>query len=738
MAFHRFITPTYFGGLPVGYDLINVVSGGTGAGGSAFADGVKGLGNPNSGTYFVAWGEDATSSNANRGLRALAQNTDALDDFLHRDLARAVRTNDVTAGSPVATVVLPTNTFLGTAGYTTSTADLARLFSILDGSDNEIIINSTGQKVQVTSVTLGAGDTIGGGGANGSFSGNTVTLNISPSIPTGTTYRIWYGNRTNLAELPVDAFTTIKIRGAEEVSSSVEDLFRLLHGNNLSWNASWTTTIYDAAAGGIGDRYNRSTTNAMGAPPESYWAQALNSGGSGGWIQRSGPALTVYTDADEAGGYTDPINALFAGKFTDQLPFNASGATGFVVYGARKSGSQTTGESLYEPGAASFMALWPHHYVNTVDASSPYTRIFEGATATLANVGTYNANTGEAVVTVTQAGNYFRKSGESAIACGYDMLEITYTQSAVVKRIVCVIVAHGASNDTGNAAKVRVRRLDGAIPDFSSCTSVTIRWHSLSFGVGDGAGRYHKAKYAYSDGTAILFDGLFYQVPPRLTTEAEQDDITRTPPTFSAVDVGTNAVAARWGGFQYTVPSGPVVPSTLNGDGGMYVQGLTTLAQLALFDMPSGASGTVHGEIEIRGAVGDPGRLSFGARGRLKMPAFRILNSSPTINITETGPCIVLAKPTAVRTITIQQATDTAKEDGDSVVFWLPVPPDDPDAAYWVIKREGSANNIAILNGKYMPAAGAGEARPGFCRIHLEGGVWRLSGGGGCNFDTDA
>jgi N utilization substance protein A len=27
MAFHRFITPTYFGGLPVGYDLINVVSG---------------------------------------------------------------------------------------------------------------------------------------------------------------------------------------------------------------------------------------------------------------------------------------------------------------------------------------------------------------------------------------------------------------------------------------------------------------------------------------------------------------------------------------------------------------------------------------------------------------------------------------------------------------------------------------------------------------------------------------
>lgn len=738
MAFHRFITPTYFGGLPVGYDLINVVSGGTGAGGSAFADGVKGLGNPNSGTYFVAWGEDATSSNANRGLRALAQNTDVLDDLFHRELARAVRTNDVVAGSPVSTVVLPINTFIGTAGYTTSTADLARLFSILDGSDNEIIIQSTGQRVQVTSVTLGAGDAIGGGGANGSFSGNTVTLNISPSIPTGTTYRIWYGNRTNLAELPVDAFTTIKIRGAEEVSSSVEDLFRLLHGNNLSWNASWTTTVYDMAASGLWDRYNRGTANAMGSPPEAYWTQALDSEGSGGWIRRSGPALTMYTYADEVGGYTDPINALFAGKFVDQAPFDASGATGFVLYGARRSGSATVGESLYEPGAASFMALWPHHYINTVDASSPYTRIFEGATATLANVGAYNANTGEAVVTVTQAGNYFRKSGSSAIACGYDMLEITYTQSAVAKRIVCVIVAHGASNDTGNAAKVRVRRLDGAIPDFSSCTSVTIRWHSLSFGVGDGAGRYHKTKYAYSDATAILFDGLFYQVPPRLTTEAEQDDIVRVPATFSAADVLSASPAVLWGGFQYTVPSGPVVPSSLNGDGGMTVQGAAALANLASFNMPVGSVGSVYGKVEIRGNVDAPGRLSFGSRGRIKAPVYRIGNTNQTINITETGPVIVLAKPTTIRTVTILQASDTAKEDGDSVTFYMPVPPDNPDTAYWIIKREGSVNNIAILWGKYMPTAGAAEAFPGFCRIHCEGGVWRLTGGAGCNFDTDA
>lgn len=584
MAFHRYVTPTYYGGLPVGYDLINVVSGGTGAGGSAFADGAKGLGNPNTGTYFVAWGEDATSSNANRGLRALAQNTDLLDDLFHRDLARPVRTNDAVAGAPVSTVVLPTNTFLGTAGYTTSVADLARLFSILDDSDNEIIIQATGQKVQVTSVTLGAGDAIGGGGANGSFSGNTVQLNISPSIPTGTTYRIWYADRTNLGTLPVDAFTTIKIRGAEEVSSAVEDLFRLLHGNNLSWNAGWTTTVYDMAASGLYDRYSRLTANEMGTPPESYWQQGLDTSGSGGWIRRTGPALTVYTAGDEAGAYSDPIGALFAAKFIDTAPFDSGGVNGFVVYGARRSGSNTTGESTHEPGSASFLSLWPHHYINTVHATNPYTRIFEGATATLANVGAYNANTGEAVVTVTQAGNYFRTGGgDSAVSLGHDLLEITYTQGAIVKRQVFVIVAHGASNDAANAAKVRVRRLDGSIPDFSATSSVTIRWHSLTFGVGDGAGRYHKTKYAYNDNVSILFDALFYQVPPRLSSSAGEDDVGRIAPGFSAQDNSLLTTALRWGGFSKT-SSGPVWGGFLTGDGGISVGGLAFFSSLVQFN----------------------------------------------------------------------------------------------------------------------------------------------------------
>jgi hypothetical protein len=226
MPFHRLAAPTYFTGGPtfpsesgVVYDYIN--NGGSGT--PAFADGIK-VGTVNAGTYFFSFGEDATSSNFNRAPKALAENCDHLDNLFHRSIATSVRTVDVVAGAPVSSITLPIGTFLGVAGYTTSTADLNRLFEIVDSTD-KAIVTSGGVEVKVTSVTLGSGDTIGGGGANGSFSGNTVQLNFATSIPTSTTYRVYYGTRTNLATLPLDALTTITIRNAQETSAAL-DLFK--------------------------------------------------------------------------------------------------------------------------------------------------------------------------------------------------------------------------------------------------------------------------------------------------------------------------------------------------------------------------------------------------------------------------------------------------------------------------------------------------------------------------------
>jgi hypothetical protein len=198
MPFHRFVQPAYFAAPAcpvapavvafngVNYNLFNVTSGGVGAGGSALMSGAKPSG-VNTGTYAVAFGEDATSTNLNRPIRALIENTDTIDDWLHRDIATPVRTANAVAGAPVSSIVLPANTYVGgSGGYA-----LDVLFSILN-SDGEEILNGD-NKVEVASIT---GAVIGDG-----FSAGAVTLNLSFAIPTGTTYYVVYGTRSTLASL---------------------------------------------------------------------------------------------------------------------------------------------------------------------------------------------------------------------------------------------------------------------------------------------------------------------------------------------------------------------------------------------------------------------------------------------------------------------------------------------------------------------------------------------------------
>lgn len=243
--FHRFSAPGYataptLGAPPggvvvfegVSYDLFNVTDGGVGAGGSSFMDAYKADG-PNVGTYAVAFGEDATAKNFNRGLRAVAENTDTLDDLFHRDIALPLVTSPAVAGLGVTTIALPADTYVGdTIGY-----DIDMLFSVVDDSDREIINPTTGAKISVASI---AGAVIGDG-----FSGGIVTLTLSEALPTGVTYKVYYATRGNLATMPTDSLSYIRVRGAEEVSAEIQRLLLELHGGVLLWNDPWPATITD-------------------------------------------------------------------------------------------------------------------------------------------------------------------------------------------------------------------------------------------------------------------------------------------------------------------------------------------------------------------------------------------------------------------------------------------------------------------------------------------------------------
>lgn len=190
MPFHRLTVPSYFGGLPGGYNYINNAVSGT----PAYADGQKSMG-PNVGTYFLAFNEEATNRNANRGLKALAENTDLLDDLIRRDVAVPRKTLDTVAGvGGVGSITLTGPVYVGDAGTPSTVAGIRSFVQVVDSDDNEIF---NGTECQVTSIT--------GATPGAVWSAGDITLNISPVIPDGVTYRVYYSVRgSNAGILPGD------------------------------------------------------------------------------------------------------------------------------------------------------------------------------------------------------------------------------------------------------------------------------------------------------------------------------------------------------------------------------------------------------------------------------------------------------------------------------------------------------------------------------------------------------
>lgn len=198
MGFHRFVTPTYFK-IPVGDDLINVVSGGTGAGGSAFANAKK-VGGPNTGTYFNAYGEEGVSANFNRGLRALAENCDFLDNIVHTDIATATfDTGGPAPGGGTAFHDLagtPLTIFMGVPGNENNAVGLSSVMRVLDSRGNDIIDPATGRIVRVWYTDQAALDDPL---PDMWVPAATVRVYFTPAIPEGVSYHLHYGIRSELA-----------------------------------------------------------------------------------------------------------------------------------------------------------------------------------------------------------------------------------------------------------------------------------------------------------------------------------------------------------------------------------------------------------------------------------------------------------------------------------------------------------------------------------------------------------
>lgn len=215
--FHRLADATYFGGpLLAGFDKLNdPTGGGSGTGIATPSDTGAKSGGTYDGVYFVAAGETANSFNVNRGMRALAENTDFLDDLMRRDIAVTVR-DSVSAGHGGSSTHdldgSTDNIYVGSSAL--GAPPLIELFSVTDPNDEAPIFVS-GQKVVVTSISP---DNRGVGA--GFDNTNPVTLTFNQTIPDAQAFQVYYGIRRNLATLPENVFTFMDILRATESGAS--------------------------------------------------------------------------------------------------------------------------------------------------------------------------------------------------------------------------------------------------------------------------------------------------------------------------------------------------------------------------------------------------------------------------------------------------------------------------------------------------------------------------------------
>ncbi len=422
MPFHRFQDPTYdlLGGTFPGtigtqtYDRANVVSGGTGGGnGSANADGAK-VGGPNAGTFFVAFGEDATSSFANRGLRAVTQNTDALDNILRGNVPRMSRVGV----SVVATADVPVTglVFVGDLGTANSQANRDFLAHV-EYADGTPVVDGNGAQATITLIHDGFGNNLVGTSTTGFVSGATIRLSVA-------------------ATGALTAFVGIASSYANLQESRKIDIL----GEDIDGRRS-DTALWINYSHGMDGKYRKSTRRTGGTVAD------LNVAGSGAVVTRDGKALTVVgvtRDWDGTPAATDdPIRACFSADAVNS-PLAAQPSTtfddaqggnvGYAFWTCRKGVNTVEERGPRGRDAAGYVAVTPVDLAaNNVGGDPYYTYLIAGTPAVLNPGGTGAENLR------VNSPYFFRSSGNTGVALRHDLALVEYTELGVLVRKPFVI-----------------------------------------------------------------------------------------------------------------------------------------------------------------------------------------------------------------------------------------------------------------------------------------------------------
>jgi hypothetical protein len=590
MPFHRFVDPTYnlIGGSFPGtigaqtYDRVNVISGGTGGGGAANADAAK-VGGPNAGTYFVAFGEDATSSFANRGLRALAENTDFLDN---------VARGNIPGYSVNSSVAVSGTSFVLTGdvwtGDTLAAAD--DLVTLIDASTGRAPVQSNGQRLQVSGIydNANAVNVLG----NGWVTNPTVRLNASF---TGN-LNVAYGGRTSRARMLEETEQDrhwLMLMGAWA---------RVFKNELIAWH-------------GLNERYSRAdSVNDQGGLLDV----TPNTPGSGATIYRNGQALVLLHPNQDywVSAPPDPYLALFrAEKVNTNLETEDRQKAGVI-------GFQSIYAKAIDPGEAGdegsnlfdFVAMARRNVVSdTVGTGTAYTYVPVEAPCIL-NPG----GTGDYTLQLTNASHYWsRNEGGTDVTGarggGFDLALVTWGGVTRLLKLSQSIVGGGGYNQ---ATFVSVNGPSGTGP-FNGLNNepATVTWITPHFWMGgqnDYPFFYGHAPYNSDDLDTEFFNPPFFLAGSRYESHGLPSPNGRVNQAFS------------WGGFDKRSGTAPDRRGIMYGDGSLecvrVAADLHSLAPIQDFINSSGDTATLDAYLQGTYAQSETGfnvhcNVNTGATG---------------------------------------------------------------------------------------------------------------------------
>ncbi len=549
MTFRRLAVPTYFGGLPAaGYAYINNAVAGTP---SVFDTGK--IGGVNAGTFFIAFGEDATTLNTNRANKALAENCDWLDDLLNTSQVVMRSVSGTTVGATTS-IVVTGDIYVGGSAETPAVVDNQdtrnTMIRMINANGNDIVVG--GVTAEVLKIHDGAAVSQVGVPAGGFYTNPTIDLTVS--VPNGTSYTIYYLTRRSLSDI-------IQNKPSEFFASQVRSL-----GKTPGYSLIRFDDLY---LHGMDERYRRAS--AYDATPPAQWpgvAPVADTPGNGAWFVKDGYPVAGYVTAATRAAYSGSVGieeAYCGATFYAELDLSfipstsahrGSAGSGFVVAGRARTDSASDPMSS-DPGLFGFA-----HFTRRVASSG------SGGTTTHFLVGD------PVTMAVDQAtlgggGAWYRNlagADRSGVVKDYDIFVMTEDATGDL--------FYFTVGDITNATVATLRYLDGSHPNLVGAFTI-VEWLSPLFYSAEGAAGYYTSQ-GFGNTLEPAHAGVTIAETPGVRNPVSLIAQRKYLRLFAADQLGTSRTMG-WGGFNELDPTGVGAVydefSFLNADGGAEFNG---------------------------------------------------------------------------------------------------------------------------------------------------------------------